>query len=163
MGVQRRRRLHHRAGRLECRRARRTDGGRADESRGGAGESRGGAPAHAAGASAKTAGASAKAAGASVKAAGATARSALAAPDNLDLILDIDLPMSVRFGRTELALGALTRLGPGSIIDLGRSPEEPVEVLVSGRVIARGDVVVVGGNYGVRITDLVSPTGARRD
>ena len=83
--------------------------------------------------------------------------------DTLDVILDIDLPMSVRFGRTELALGALTRLGPGSIIDLGRSPDEPVEVLVSGRVVALGDVVVVGGNYGVRITDVVSrPDGGLR-
>ncbi len=83
--------------------------------------------------------------------------------ENLDLILNIDLPMAVRFGRTELALSALTRLGPGSIIDLGRAPDEPVEVLVSGRVVARGDVVVVGGNYGVRITDVVSkPDGARR-
>lgn len=77
------------------------------------------------------------------------------AADNLDLILDIDLPMSVRFGKTELSLGALTRLGPGSVIGLGQSPDEPVEVLVSGRVVARGGVVVVGGNFGVRITDVV--------
>jgi flagellar motor switch protein FliN/FliY len=84
--------------------------------------------------------------------------------ENLDLILNIDLPMAVRFGRTELALSALTRLGPGSIIDLGRAPDEPVEVLVSGRVVARGDVVVVGGNYGVRITDVVSrPETSRRN
>ena len=86
-----------------------------------------------------------------------------AGSDNLSMILDIDLPMAVRFGRTELALGALTRLGPGSIIDLGRSPDEPVEVLVSGRVVARGDVVVVGGNYGVRITDVINAAGPRAD
>lgn len=83
--------------------------------------------------------------------------------DNLDLVLDIDLPMSVRFGRTEMALGALTRLGPGSVIDLGRSPDEPVEMIVSGRVVARGDVVVVGGNFGVRITDVLHAPAARRD
>jgi flagellar motor switch protein FliN/FliY len=83
--------------------------------------------------------------------------------DNLDLVLDIDLPMSVRFGQTELTLGALIRLGPGSVIDLGRSPEDPVDVLVSGRVVARGGVVVVGGNYGVRITEVAGPTGGHRD
>jgi flagellar motor switch protein FliN len=92
----------------------------------------------------------------------AFARPASTGSETLDMILDIDLPMSVRFGRTELALGALTRLGPGSVIGLGRSPDEPVEVLVSGRVVARGDVVVVGGNFGVRITDVVHAMGARR-
>lgn len=83
-----------------------------------------------------------------------------AVPSNarLDVILDIDLPLVVRFGRTEMQLKALTQLGPGSVIDLGRSPHEPVDVLVSGRVVARGEVVVVGGNYGIRILDVLSPT-----
>ncbi len=79
-------------------------------------------------------------------------------PSRIDVILDIDLPVIVRFGRTELPLRTLTRLGPGSVIDLGRSPDEPVEVLVSNRVVARGEVVIVGGNYGVRIIDVVSPS-----
>jgi flagellar motor switch protein FliN/FliY len=74
----------------------------------------------------------------------------------IDVILDIDLPVVVRFGHTELPLRTLTRLGPGSVIDLGRSPDDPVEVMVSDRVIARGEVVVVGGNYGIRILDVVS-------
>jgi flagellar motor switch protein FliN len=78
-------------------------------------------------------------------------------PPNLDVILDIDLPLSVRFGQTDLSLESLTRLGPGSVIDLGRSPDDPVEVLVNGRLVARAEVVVVGGNYGVRITEVVSP------
>lgn len=78
------------------------------------------------------------------------------APRNLEVILDIDLPIAVRFGETELALQALTRLGPGSIIDLERSPDDPVDVLISGKVVARGEVVVVAGNYGVRITEVVS-------
>jgi flagellar motor switch protein FliN/FliY len=82
--------------------------------------------------------------------------SATAAAANLDVILDIDLPLSVRFGETELTLDALTRLGPGSMIDLGRSPDEPVDVLVNGRLIARGEVVVVAGNYGVRIIEILS-------
>ena len=76
--------------------------------------------------------------------------------DRIDVILDIDLPLVVRFGRTELPLRALTRLGPGSVIDLGRSPDDPVEVLVSNRVVAHGEVVIVSGSYGIRILDVVS-------
>jgi flagellar motor switch protein FliN/FliY len=75
----------------------------------------------------------------------------------LDMILDIDLPLTVRFGRTEMPLRVITGLGPGSVIDLGRSPDDPVDLLISNRVIARGEVVIVGGNYGVRITDVTSP------
>jgi flagellar motor switch protein FliN/FliY len=75
---------------------------------------------------------------------------------HLDLLLDLDLPLSVRFGQTQLTVQSLTRLAPGSVIDLHRSLEEPVEVLVSGRVVARGEVVVVDGNYGVRVTEVVS-------
>jgi flagellar motor switch protein FliN len=86
----------------------------------------------------------------------------LSESENIDLVLDIDLPMSVRFGKTEMALGSLTHLGPGSVIDLGRAPDEPVEMLVSGRVVARGDVVVIGGNFGVRVTDVYA-SAARRD
>jgi flagellar motor switch protein FliN/FliY len=80
----------------------------------------------------------------------------------IDVILDIDLPVIVRFGHTELPLRALTRLGPGSVIDLGRSPDDPVEIMVSDRVIARGEVVVVGGNYGIRILDVVSTSERMR-
>jgi flagellar motor switch protein FliN len=75
----------------------------------------------------------------------------------LDAILDIDLPLLVRFGRTEMPLRTLSAIGPGSVIELGRSPDDPVDLLVSNQVVARGEVVVVGGNYGVRITDVMSP------
>jgi flagellar motor switch protein FliN len=100
---------------------------------------------------------------------GAVARGALAAQltpgapsaasvaGNLAVLLDIDLPLVVRFARTELTLKALTALGPGSMVDMGRAPEDPVQVLVGGQVVAEGDVVVVGGNYGVRITTVLSP------
>lgn len=76
--------------------------------------------------------------------------------ERIAVLLDIDLPLVVRFGRTELPLRALARLGPGSVIDLGRPPDEPVEVLVGNRVVAKGEVVVVSGNYGIRILDVVS-------
>lgn len=77
-------------------------------------------------------------------------------PDNLDVILDIDLPLSVRFGRAELTIDALAKLGPGSLIELFRSPDDPVDLLVNGKLVARGEVVVVGGNYGVRVHEVVS-------
>lgn len=80
----------------------------------------------------------------------------------IDVILDIELPVVVRFGHTELPIRALSRLGPGSVIDLGRSPDDPVEVLVSNRVVARGEVVIVGGNYGVRILDVSSQSERAR-
>ena len=80
----------------------------------------------------------------------------------IDVILDIDLAIFVRFGHTELPLRTLARLGPGSVIDLGRSPDDPVEVMVSDRVIAHGEVVIVGGNYGIRILDVVSPSERMR-
>lgn len=77
--------------------------------------------------------------------------------ENLDVVLDIDLPLVVRFARTMLPLRTLATLGPGSVVDMERSPDEPVQILVGGRVIAHGEVVVVGGNYGVKITDVTSP------
>jgi flagellar motor switch protein FliN/FliY len=80
----------------------------------------------------------------------------------LDVILDLDLPLVVRFGRTELPLKTLTTLGPGSVIDLGRAPDDPVEVLISNRVVARGEVVIVAGSYGVRVHDVVSPAERAR-
>lgn len=80
----------------------------------------------------------------------------------LDVIMDLDLPLVVRFGRTELPLRMLTALGPGSVIDLGRAPDEPVDVLISNRVVARGEVVIVAGNYGVRVHDVVSPAERAR-
>jgi flagellar motor switch protein FliN len=96
------------------------------------------------------------------KAPGAGAPSAPAASERLDAILDIELPLIVRFGRTELPLRTLALLGPGSLIDLGRSADDPVDLLVSNRVVARGEVVVVGGNYGVRVLDVVSPRARAR-
>lgn len=76
---------------------------------------------------------------------------------NLEVVLDIELPLSVRFGSTVMSIRALSSIGPGSIVDMGRSPDDPVEILVCGRPIAKAEVVIVAGNYGVRITDLTSP------
>lgn len=81
---------------------------------------------------------------------------------NLELVLDVELPLVVRFGRTVMSLKALSGLGPGSIVDMGRSPDDPVELLVSDKVVAYGEVVIVDGNYGLRITDLVSKSDRMR-
>lgn len=96
------------------------------------------------------------AADAGVHLASAASAATLITDPRIEVLLDIDLPLVVRFGKTELPLRQLTRLGPGSVIDLGRSPDDPVEVLVSNRVVARGEVVVVSGSYGIRILDVVS-------
>jgi flagellar motor switch protein FliN len=81
---------------------------------------------------------------------------------NLEVVLDIDLPLTVRFGETDMTLDALTRIGTGTVVDLGRSPDDPVDVLVNGRLVARGTVVVVAGNYGVRVTEVVSASDRAR-
>lgn len=83
-------------------------------------------------------------------------------PGNLSALLDIDLPLVVRFARTEMSLRSLAQLGPGSMVDMGRSPDAPVQLLIGSQVVAEGEVVVVSGNYGVRITSLVSPADRLR-
>jgi len=74
----------------------------------------------------------------------------------LDLLLDIELPVTLRFGRTQMTLSEVIDLNRGSVIDFGQSAEEPVEVMVNGRVVARGEAVMVQGNYGVRISQIES-------
>jgi flagellar motor switch protein FliN/FliY len=79
-------------------------------------------------------------------------------PGNIDMILDIGLTVTARLGRIEMPLGQVLELGPGSIIDVGHSIDEPVELLVNNKLIARGDVVVVEEKFGLRITEIVSPS-----
>jgi flagellar motor switch protein FliN len=86
----------------------------------------------------------------------AAAPTAEKTPDNLELILDIDMPLTVRFGEATVSIEALSKLGPGSLVELSRQPDDPVDVLINGRLVARGEVVVVAGNYGVRVTQVVS-------
>ncbi|MCS6953089.1 MAG: flagellar motor switch protein FliN [Bryobacterales bacterium] len=74
----------------------------------------------------------------------------------MDLLLDVELPVSVSFGRTRLPLEELLKLGPGSVIELGRNADDPVELIVNNCVVALGEVVVVDGNYGVRISRIAS-------
>jgi flagellar motor switch protein FliN len=78
---------------------------------------------------------------------------------NLDLLLEIELRAMLRFGQRKMALREVLQLNPGSVVDLDRRVEEPVELLVDGRVIARGQVVVIDGNYGLRITEVGGVSG----
>lgn len=77
-------------------------------------------------------------------------------PPSMELLLDVEMPVSVSFGRTNLLLKEVIKLSTGSIIELNRTITEPVEVIVNNCVIARGEVVVIEGNYGVRIQQIVS-------
>ncbi|HVV47834.1 MAG TPA: flagellar motor switch protein FliN [Bryobacteraceae bacterium] len=74
----------------------------------------------------------------------------------LDLLMDVALPVSVSFGKTSLQIREVLKLNTGSVVELDRLVSEPVEVIVNNCVIARGEVVVVDGNYGVRVTQLAS-------
>ena len=78
------------------------------------------------------------------------------APRALDLLLDVELPLSISFGRAHLPLKDVLKLTTGSIVELNRTISEPVEVVVNNRIIARGEVVVVDGNYGVRIHEIMT-------
>jgi flagellar motor switch protein FliN/FliY len=73
-----------------------------------------------------------------------------------DLLLEVALPVAVSFGRTSLQIREVLKLNTGSIVELDRFVSDPVEVIVNDCVIARGEVVVVDGNYGVRISQLAS-------
>ena len=73
-----------------------------------------------------------------------------------DLLLGVELPVSVSFGHVQLPLKEVLKLAAGSIIELNRTVDEPVEVIVNNCVVARGEVVVVEGNYGVRIHQILS-------
>ena len=74
----------------------------------------------------------------------------------MDLLLDVDLPISISFGRTQLPMKDVLKLTTGSIVELNCNVNDPVEVLVNHCLIARGEVVVVEGNYGVRIQEIAS-------
>lgn len=78
------------------------------------------------------------------------------ASKTMDLIMEVELPVGVSFGRVQMKLRDAVKLTTGSIVELNRRVTEPVEVIVNNCVIARGEVVVVEGNYGVRIQEIVS-------
>jgi flagellar motor switch protein FliN/FliY len=80
----------------------------------------------------------------------------VALPQNLALLLDVELEATIRFGEKEMLLREIFGLMPGAIVELDQMVNEPAELLVAGRRIARGEVVVVDGNFGLRVTEVVS-------
>lgn len=76
---------------------------------------------------------------------------------NLDFILDIPLKVTVELGRTELIIKDLLQLGQGSVLELDKLAGEPLEILVNGKLVAKGEVVVVNEKFGIRLTDIISP------
>jgi flagellar motor switch protein FliN/FliY len=77
---------------------------------------------------------------------------------NLNRILDIPLVLSAQLGSTRMLIKDMLQLGPGSIVELDKLAGEPLEVLVNERLVARGEVVMVNEKFGIRLTDVISPT-----
>jgi flagellar motor switch protein FliN/FliY len=77
---------------------------------------------------------------------------------DINFLLDIPLEVSVELGRTRMLIKDLLQLGQGSVVELGKIAGEPMEILVNDKLIARGEVVVVNEKFGVRLTDVISPT-----
>ncbi|HTY60981.1 MAG TPA: flagellar motor switch protein FliN [Acidobacteriota bacterium] len=75
---------------------------------------------------------------------------------NIELLLDVELPVSVSFGHSEMQLKDVLKLGTGSVIELDKSVNDPVSIIVNHKQIAKGEVVMVDGNYGVRILEVES-------
>jgi flagellar motor switch protein FliN/FliY len=75
----------------------------------------------------------------------------------IDLLLDVTLPISIELGRTAMSISDILGLGPGSVVELEKLAGEPVDLLVNNKLIARGEVVVVDENFGIRITSMISP------
>jgi flagellar motor switch protein FliN/FliY len=77
-------------------------------------------------------------------------------PPNLELLLDVELEATIRFGEREMLLREIFGLTPGAVVELNQTVNEPASLLVAGRLVARGEVVVVDGNFGLRVTEVAS-------
>ncbi|OZB81163.1 MAG: flagellar motor switch protein FliN [Halothiobacillus sp. 13-55-253] len=78
-------------------------------------------------------------------------------PINLEVLMDVPVTLSMEIGRTSLNIRSLLQLNQGSIVELDRLAGEPLDVLVNGTLIARGEVVVINEKFGIRLTDVISP------
>lgn len=76
---------------------------------------------------------------------------------NMDMLLDVNVALSIELGRAELSIRELLQLNQGSVVDLDRMAGEPLDVLVNGTLVARGEIVVVKEKFGVKLTEVVSP------
>jgi flagellar motor switch protein FliN/FliY len=83
-------------------------------------------------------------------------------PNDLDLVLDIPVQITVELGRTRLPIARILQLAPGSVIELDNLAGSPLDVYVNGCLIAQGEVVVVNDRFGIRVTDIVTPSERMR-
>jgi flagellar motor switch protein FliN len=74
-----------------------------------------------------------------------------------ELLLDVELDASLRFGCREMPLGEILDLGPGDVVQLDRHISDPVDLIVGDKIVARGEVVLVNGNFGLRVTEVAAP------
>jgi len=79
-----------------------------------------------------------------------------ASPHNINMLLDVTMPVAIELGRTTMPIQDILNLGPGSVVELNKLAGEPVDLLVNEKLIARGEVVVVDENFGIRITSMIS-------
>lgn len=77
---------------------------------------------------------------------------------SLDLILDVQLDATVELGRSRLTIREILGLGPGSVVELDKLAGEPADLLVNGKLLARGEIVVIDDDFGIRITEILTPT-----
>jgi flagellar motor switch protein FliN len=75
----------------------------------------------------------------------------------IELLLDVELEATLRFGSREMPLGELLDLGPGDVVQLDRNISDPVDLIVGDKIVARGEVVLVNGNFGLRVTEVAAP------
>ena len=75
---------------------------------------------------------------------------------NLAVLMDVQLPVSIRFGETEMILEEIVKLGVGSVIELNSGIDQPVDLIVNNRILAHGEIVTVDGFYGIRITEITN-------
>lgn len=75
----------------------------------------------------------------------------------LQLLLDVELEAALRFGCCEMSLGEILELGPGDVMELDRQVSDPADLIVGDKIVARGDVVVINGNFGLRVTEVAEP------
>ena len=75
----------------------------------------------------------------------------------VELLMDVELEATLRFGCREMPLGEILELGPGDVVELDRHVSDPVDLIVGDKIVARGDVVLVNGNFGLRVTEVAAP------
>jgi flagellar motor switch protein FliN len=80
------------------------------------------------------------------------------APANLDLVLDVPVSLTAELGGCSLPMGEVLQLNIGSVVQLDKLSSEPVDLLVNGKLIARGEVIVLDNRFGVKITELIGPS-----